>query len=147
MKLSEVPMEKLMEALPKLSTNLDGDPVAFNLTTDVEEGRVAQPDWHLRFDDAGAIECGPGHVEDEGTITFVLKQGGLNTLLGMMLDGLTGGSRSASMAMMMGKVGIEPFSPANLKRTESFFKRIKLGEDAQKEALKEVGIEVDDIDI
>lgn len=147
MKLSEVPMEKLMEALPKLSTNLADDPVKYNLVTDVEEGRVAQGDWHMEFDAAGAISCGPGHLEGDDVITFILKQGGLNTLLGMMIDGLTGGSRSASMAMMMGKVAIDPFSPANLKRTESFFKRIELGEEAQKKAMAEVGITLDEIDV
>jgi len=147
MKLSEVSMTKLMEALPKLSVNLAGDPIKFNLTTDVEPGRVERPDWHMEFDDAGAAQVGEGHLEGDDIITFVLKQGGINTLLGMMLDGLTGGMRSASMAMMMGKVGIEPFSPANLKRTESFFKRIAIGEEPCKKALGEIGVTVDEVDI
>ena len=147
MKLSQVPMDKLMAALPKLSTALAGDPVTYNLTTDVEAGRVPRPDYNMKFDDKGAASIGEGHVSAEGVITFVLKSGGINTLIGMLLDGLTGGMRSASMAMMMGKVGIEPFSPANLKKTESFFKRVKTGEDALKEALAAAGVTVDEIDI
>ena len=147
MKISEVPMEKLMAALPLLSTNLANDPIVFNLTTDVEAGRVNRPDWHLVFDATGAAKCGEGHVSDPNAITFVLKQGGINTMIGIMIDGLSGGSRAASMSMMMGKVGIEPFSPANLKKTESFFRRIKIGEDALKEGLAKVGIHIDDIDI
>lgn len=147
MKLSEVPMDKFMASLPKLSNNLAGDPITFNLTTDVEEGRVPRPDWYMMFDDAGVVTVGEGHKEGDDVITFVLKQGGIDTMLGMLLDGLTGGPRAASMAMMMGKVGIEPFSPANLKRTESFFKRVKIGEDAIKAALAEVGVEIDEIDI
>jgi hypothetical protein len=65
----------------------------------------------------------------------------------MLVDGLTGGPRAATMAMMMGKVGIEPFSPANLKRTESFFKRVKTGEEAVKAALAAVGVTIDEVDI
>jgi hypothetical protein len=147
MKLSQVPMDKLMGVLPKLSTNLAGDPVTYNLTTDVEPGRVPRPDYHMKFDDKGAASIGEGHVKGEGVITFILKQGGINTLIGMLLDGLSGGMRSASMAMMMGKVGIEPFSPANLKKTESFFKRVKTGEEALKDAAKAAGLTIDEIDI
>jgi len=147
MKLSEVPMDKFMAALPKLSNNVAGDPITFNLTTDVEAGRVPRPDWHLAFDNAGAASVGEGHKEGADVITFVLKQGGINTMLGMLGDGLTGGPRAATMAMMMGKVGIEPFSPANLKRTESFFKRVKTGEEAVKAALAAVGVTIDEVDI
>ncbi|NLH50672.1 MAG: hypothetical protein GX444_19020 [Myxococcales bacterium] len=147
MKLSEVPMKKLMEVLPKLSLGLAGDPVVFNLTTDVEGDRVPSPHWHMAFDADGKISCGEGHDASPEAITFVLKMGGVNTMLGFMLDGLSGGPRSAMMSMMMGKIGIEPFNPKNVKKTESFFKRVKTGEDGLKDVLKTVGLDVTEFDI
>lgn len=147
MKLTEVTMAKLMEALPKLSTNLAGDPIVFNLITDVEGDRVPSPNWHMEFNEDGSIACGEGHKGGDDAIAFVLKQGGVNTMLGFMLDGLNGGPRSAMMSMMMGKIGIEPFNPKNVKVTESFFKRVETGEEALKKAAAEVGVEIDDIDI
>jgi hypothetical protein len=51
------------------------------------------------------------------------------------------------MSMMMGKIGIEPFNPKAVKKTESFFKRLKTGEDALKAALAEVGCAVTDFDL
>lgn len=146
MKLSEVHMEKLMEALPSLSTNYtEEEAISFNLLTEVEEGRVPRSDWHMSFDAEGKVECGEGHVED--AITFNLRKGGLNVLIGMMLDGLSGTPRSAMMAMMMGKVGIEPFNQVNIKKTESFFKRVEIGEEPLKKALAAVGIEITEIDV
>jgi len=147
MKLTEVPMVKLMEALPKMSKNFEGDPIVFNLVTDVEEGRVPAANWHMAFAANGAISCGEGHKVEDTAITFVLKQGGVNTMLGFMLDGLNGGPRSAMMSMMMGKIGIEPFNPKNVKVTESFFKRVDTGEDVLKKALAAVGVEISEIDI
>jgi hypothetical protein len=51
------------------------------------------------------------------------------------------------MSMMMGKIGIEPFNPKNVKKTESFFKRVKTGEEALKAALAAVGVQVDEFDV
>jgi hypothetical protein len=147
MKLSEVPMKKMMEVLPKLSLNFAGEPVVFNLTTDVEGDRVPVPHWHMAFDAAGNVACGEGHNPDPDAITFVLKMGGVNTMLGFMVDGLSGGPRSAMMSMMMGKIGIEPFNPKNVKKTESFFKRVKTGEDGLKDVLKAAGLDVTEVDI
>jgi hypothetical protein len=139
-------MDKMMQALPKLSTGLAGDPIVFNLVTEVEPGRVPSPNWHMAFDAAGAICCGEGHKGDGETITFQLLQGGMGTMLGFMLDGLNGGPRSAMMSMMMGKIGISPFNPKAVKKTESFFKRVTTGEEALKKALAECGCEVDNFD-
>lgn len=147
MKLTEVPMVKLMEALPKLSKNFAGDPVVFNLVTEVEAGRVPSANWYMAFAADGVITCGEGHKTEGTVITFVLKQGGVNTMLGFMLDGLNGGPRSAMMSMMMGKIGIEPFSPKNVKITESFFKRVDTGEEVLKKALAAVGANITDIDL
>ncbi|MDP8224732.1 MAG: hypothetical protein P9L99_15340 [Candidatus Lernaella stagnicola] len=147
MKLSEVPMAKLMEVLPKLSKNAEGDLVIFNLVTDVDGDRVPRPDWFMQFNADGTIECGEGHKESDAAVTFTLKQGGINTMLGFMLDGLNGGPRSAMMSMMMGKIGIDPFNPANVKKTESFFKRVETGEEALKAAAAGIGLDVEEIDI
>jgi hypothetical protein len=146
MKITEVPMEKMMAALPKLSTGWVGEAVTFNLITDVEPG-VPSPHWFMAFDDKGGVACGQGHKDDPEAITFTLRQGGIATMLGFMLDGLNGGPRSAMMSMMMGKIGIEPFNPKAVKKTESFFKRLKTGEDALKAALAEVGCAVTDFDL
>ncbi len=147
MKLSEVPMEKMMQALPKMSTGLAGDPIVFNLVTDVVPGLVPSANWHMSFDAAGAIACGEGHAGGDDAIIFQLRQGGIATMLGFILDGLSGGPRSAMMSMMMGKIGIVPFNPKAVKKTESFFKRVQIGEAALKEALATVGCDVCDFDV
>jgi hypothetical protein len=147
MKLSEVPMEKMMEALPKLSTGFQAEAMVFNLITEPDPPRVPRPDWFMSFGADGTIACGAGHKDDPEAIKFTLKMGGFGTMMGFMLDGLNGGPRSAMMSMMMGKIGIEPFNPKNVKKTESFFKRVKTGEEALKAALAAVGVQVDEFDV
>jgi hypothetical protein len=147
MKLTEVPMSKLMEALPKMSRGIEGEELIFNLVTDIDGDRVPNANWHMKFNTDGTIECGEEHLEGADAITFVLKQGGVNTMLGFMLDGLSGGPRSAMMSMMMGKIAIEPFNPKNVKVTEGFFKRVETGEESLTKAAAEIGVVIDEIDV
>ena len=144
-KLSEIPMKDMMEALPKISTNHPDEPLTFNLTIEEWESQkdvVHRPDWYMKFDDAGNIECGEGHLEDENAIAFIIKkENGYQTLLGMYVHGLNDGSmQCAQMSMMMGKIGI-PME--RIKEVQSFFKRVKVGLDPIKEAMAEANIEVD----
>ncbi len=144
-KLSEVPISDLLNSIPKLSTNFAGQPVIFNLTIEQWEAQkdvVPSPDWYMKFDDKGDIECGEGHIEDENAILFVIKQAnGYQTLIGMFVHGLNDGTPlSAQMSMMMGKIGI-PME--KIKVVQSFFDRVKIGLDPAKEGLAEAGIEID----
>lgn len=144
-KLSEVPMAKLMEVVPKLSTNFAGDPVAFNLTVESWESQkeiLPRPDWYMKFGADGAIACGEGHVNDPEAIAFIIKKAnGYQTLLGMFVHGLADGTPScAQMSMMMGKIGIPM---PKLKQVQSFFKRVQIGIDPIKAALAAAGIAID----
>ena len=142
-KLSQIPMKDLMEYMPKLSTGYANEPLSFNLTIESWESQkdlVSRPDWFMKFDEQGQIQCGEGHVED--AIAFNIKQADdYGTLLGMFVHGLSDGNmKCAQMSMMMGKIGI-PME--RIKDVQSFFKRINVGLDAVKAALAEGGIEVD----
>lgn len=144
MHLTEVPIDNVLKALPKLSTHLAGDPVTFNLTIEQwesEKERVPRPDWFMKFDENGEIAAGEGHVEGDA-IPFIIKQGkGYETLVGMFVHGLSDGSpQCAQMSMMMGKIGI-PLD--KMKKVQSFFKRIEIGLPPIQKALAESGVSID----
>lgn len=143
-KLTDVPIADMLKSLPKLSTNLAGDPVAFDLTIEQWEAQkavVPGPQWHMAFDANGAITAGEGHLGGDA-IPFIIKQaGGYNTLIGMFVHGLADGTMGcAQMSMMMGKIGI-PLD--KMKKVQSFFNRVQIGLEPIQKAMAENGIAVD----
>ncbi len=143
--ITEIPLAKLMDVVPKLSTGYADDPVAYNLTIEQWETQkdvIPRAEWHMKFDAAGKAECGEGHLDDADAIPFIIKQADpYKTLAGLFVHGLNDGSPyCAQMSMMMGKIGI-PMD--KIKQVQSFFKRLEIGFEPTKKALAEAGVEVD----
>ena len=147
--LKDVTAEELMGILPGLATGYTDEHGGVCFHTILHDDAVDedQRKFSLVFDDKGEFKLEPGHVKTELAIVefHIQEKGGFQTMLRMML----GNEKQATMMLMTGwinvtQVGGKFADGKTMKRTESFFSRMKWGEEALKTAFAEKGITLTD---
>ena len=136
----EIPIEKWLEALPHLSRN-NGElpPIIYNLVVwDDKKQPIPEMNCSVAFDAPGALTTAMSHA-DSADVTFTLQKGGFATMIGMLLDGTSGGMRSATMSFSMGRVAIAPSGAEGMEMAQLFFKRVDVGQDKVLAALDKAG--------
>lgn len=135
--LAELTMNDVLAALPLL-VEPNSDRFVYNLEIPEPDGVRIPKDKYWVAIEKGKVEFGEGHSTEPGVTLFQVTNGGLDTLIMFQ----TVGFKAATVALLMGYVFTD-----NIKKSEAWFKILKIGEKEFIEALKKNDIEVTDTNL